>query len=147
MTEGFSQELVPISEKARAAQFAPRLLHVTLQHREQLPKLPSAFFGILGAFNAMMRVGMDQFFSQRLQAAPGGDDLHQNLRAVAVFIQHPLHRVELSDDLADADNRRSALLFRMVVMIFRHMRSVTALARFVKKTLVHIGYGGMVLLL
>lgn len=91
----------------------------------------------------MVRMSMDQLFSERLQPASGGDDLHQNLGAVAVFIQHPLHRVELSDDFADADNRRSALPFRMVVVIFRHIGSVPALVRSVKTRLARIGYGGM----
>lgn len=147
MNAGFSQRARANRRGSLTRPICARLFHVTLQHREQFPKLPSTLFGILSAFDTMMRVGVDQFFSQRLQAAAGGDDLHQNLRAVAVFIQHPLHRVKLSDDLTDANDRRVALLFRMVVMIFRHNRSVTALARLVKKRLVPIGYGGILLTL
>ena len=91
----------------------------------------------------MMRVGMDQFFGQRLQPAPGGNDLRQDFRAVPVFVQHPLDGVELADDFAHADNRGAALLFGMVVIVFRHGGSIGGESGSVKNWLTKKGYGGI----
>ena len=76
----------------------------------------------------MMRVGMNQLFGQRFQPAPGGDNLREDFRAVAVFVQHPLDRVELTDNFAHPDNRGAALLFGMVMMVFGHGGSIAAKA-------------------
>ena len=69
------------------------------------------------AFDAMMGVRMNQLFGERFQAAPGGDDLGEDFRAVAIFVQHPFHRVELTDDLADADNGSTAALTKKLFAI------------------------------
>ena len=123
------------------------LFHVTLEDREQFPQFLPAFRRVLSAFDAMMGVRMNQFFGERFQAATGGDDLREDFRAVAIFVQHPFHRVELADDFAHPDNRGAALLFGMVMMVFGHAQSVRAAGSFVKKRLANKGYGGMILLL
>lgn len=80
------------------------LFHVALQHRQQLLEFPPAFRRVLRAFDAMMRVAMNELFGQRFQPATGGNDLRKDFRAVTVFVQHPFHGVELSDDFPNTDN-------------------------------------------
>ena len=43
---------------------------------------------------------MNQRFRQRLDGLAGGNQLHEDFRAVAVFLQHPLDGVHLADDAA-----------------------------------------------
>lgn len=74
------------------------LLDVTLQHDQKLLQMLSAFRWRVGVFNAVLHVGMNQGFRKRLDGLPRGHQLHENLRAVAVFFQHPLNRVHLADD-------------------------------------------------
>ena len=91
----------------------------------------------------MVRVRMNQLFSQRFQPAAGGDDLRQDFRAIPIFIQHPLHGLELSDDLADANNRGMALLLRVMMLVFWHAQIIRGNRGGVKKRLTKKGYGGI----
>ena len=47
---------------------------------------------------------MYQFFRERFQTAPGGDDLEEDFHTVAVLVDHSFDRFELTDDLAHADD-------------------------------------------
>jgi hypothetical protein len=47
---------------------------------------------------------MNQFFRERFQAAPGGDDLEEDFRTVAVLVDHSFDGVKLADDLAHPDD-------------------------------------------
>ena len=91
----------------------------------------------------MTCVGVDKLFGERFEAAPRGNDLIQNLRAIAIFGKHPLHGIKLADDLANADNEGTLFLFRMV-MIFAHAGSLCADWRMVKNWFVCKGGGGIV---
>ena len=91
----------------------------------------------------MMRVGMNQLFGQRFQPAPGGDNLREDFRAVPVFVQHPFDGVELTDNFAHPDNRGAALLFGMMMMVFRHGGSISGESRTVKNWLTNKGHGGI----
>ncbi len=74
------------------------LFHVTLQHDQKLLQLLSAFCGRVRVLDAVLHVGMNQGFRQRLNGLSRGHQLHEYLRTVAVFFQHPLNRVHLADD-------------------------------------------------
>ena len=63
----------------------------------------------------MLRVRMNQLFGQRFQAAPGGDKLHENLRAIAVVRQHPLDGIELTDNFPDPHHQGAAFILGMPV--------------------------------
>ena len=51
-------------------------------------------------FDAVCQVGLNQLFRQGLDGFARRYQLHENFRAVAVFIQHPLDGVHLADDAA-----------------------------------------------
>ena len=91
----------------------------------------------------MVRMGMNQLFGQRFQPAAGGDDLRQDFRTVPVFVQHPLHGIELPDDLTHSDNRGPALIFGMVMMVFGHNGSIRGESRCAKNWFTYKGYGGI----
>jgi len=74
--------------------------NVTLQHHQKLLQLLLSLRGRMGVFNAMLHVGVNQRFRQRLEGFSRGNQLHQYLRAVAVFFEHPLNGVQLADDAA-----------------------------------------------
>ncbi len=87
---------------------------------------------------------MNQFFRERFQAAPGGDDLEKDFRTVAVLVDHSFDGVELADDLAHPDDRRAAFFFGMPLDEFPgHGARLRTIVRFVKKELDMMGYGGM----
>ena len=127
---------------------APHLLDVTLQHCEQFAQLPLAFGGVVRAFDAVMYMRVDQFFRERFQPAPGGDDLREDFRAVAIFVQHPLDGTELAGDFAHADDGGAAFLLGMLMTVFLvHAGRLRASGSFVKNALANMGYGGMLLTL
>ncbi len=65
--------------------------------------------------DAMLQVGMNQIFGQRLEGLARRDKLHEDFRAVAVLGQHPLDGVQLADDAANAQFLRVPLTPRMAV--------------------------------
>ena len=69
--------------------------------------------------------------------------MREDLRTVPIFVQHPLDGVQLADDFSHADNRGAALLFGMVVMIFRHGGSIRGEGRAVNNHLTTKGDGGI----
>lgn len=77
-----------------------RLFDVTLQHDQKFLQLLSSFRRRMGVLNAVLHVRVDQSFRQRLDGLSRGHQLHEDFRAVAVFLQHPLNGVHLSDDAA-----------------------------------------------
>jgi len=54
--------------------------------------------------NAMMSMRMNQFLGERFQTAPGGDDLEEDVHAIAVFVDHSFDGVELTANFANPDN-------------------------------------------
>ena len=141
-------ETVPFRcDLARANKVSPaRLLHVTLQHREQLAQLPLPFRRAVRLLDAVMDVRMNQLFREGFQAAPGGDDLGEDFRAVAILIQHPLDGAELAGDLAHADDGGAAFLPGVLMTVFfAHAGMLRAADGFVKKWIADKGYGGMLL--
>jgi len=47
---------------------------------------------------------MNQFLGERFQTAPGGDDLEEDVHAIAVFVDHSFDGVELTANFANPDN-------------------------------------------
>jgi hypothetical protein len=56
---------------------------------------------------------MNQFFRERFQTTPSGDDLDKDFYTVEVLVDHSFDGVELADDLAHPDDRSAALFFGM----------------------------------
>lgn len=94
---------------------------------------------IAGVFNAVVDVGVNQFFSKRFQAASGRDDLGKNFCTVPVLLQHTFHGIELADDFANAHNE-SALFFLWMVM---HSGNISNAGRSVKNRMTNKGHGGI----
>ncbi len=61
--------------------------------------------GVLGLLNTVVKVRMDEFLSERLQAFAGGDDLHEDFRTIAVGIEHSLNGGELSGHFAGSEDK------------------------------------------
>ena len=68
--------------------------------------------------------------------------MRQDFRAVPVFVQHPLDGIELADDFAHPDNRGTAFLFGMMVMVFRHGKNISGERSSVKNWLTEEGVWG-----
>lgn len=47
---------------------------------------------------------MNQFFGERFQPAPGGNDLEEDLYTFVVLVDHSFDGIELADDLAHPDD-------------------------------------------
>ena len=62
----------------------------------------AAFRRRVCVLDTVLHVGMNQRLGQRLEGFPGRNQLHEDLGAVAVRVQHPLDGVQLADDAADA---------------------------------------------
>ena len=117
-----------------------RLFHVTLQHHEQLAQFPLTFRRAVRLLDSVMHMGVNQFFGERFQPAPGGDDLREDFRAVAIFVQHPLDGPELAGDLAHANDGGAAFLPGVLMTgFFAHAGRLRDAGSFVKKGMVAMG--------
>lgn len=96
------------------------LFDVAFQDCEQLAELAFSFGGILGLFDAMPDMRMNELFSERFEAAARGNNLSQYLHAILIVLQHPLDGAELAGDLARPDNRSAPFLLGMSVLLFGH---------------------------
>ena len=119
------------------------LLDVTLQHRQQFGQFSPTLRRTVRALDAVVDVRVNQFFGQRFQATTGGNDLRENLRAVAVLFQHPLDGPELADHFADTQNGGAAFFFWMLMVFVSHTARVSGIAALVKNGLRSMGYGGI----
>lgn len=66
--------------------------------------------------------------------------MREDLRAIAVFLQHSFNGGELARDFADPDNGRPALVFGVVV-VFGHAATVAHEAKVVKNPFEKRGMG------
>lgn len=97
-----------------------KLFDVALQHDQKFLQMLAAFRRRVGVFNAMLHVGMNQFFGERLQTFAGRHQLRQDFHAVAVFVQHAFNGVKLPDHLAHAQFQGFPLIRRMLVSVAFH---------------------------
>lgn len=94
----------------------PPLLDISFQNREQFPKFALPFGGVGCAFDAIMRVLMDDDLGKRLESLARGNNLSQDFRAVDVFVDHALDGCQLARDFPQANLERLLFLGRMRVM-------------------------------
>lgn len=69
----------------------------------------------LRSVDAVVKMAIDELLRERLDRFTRRHQLSQDLRAIAVFVQHALDRVQLTDDLADS--HLESLLFALRVMV------------------------------
>ena len=119
------------------------LLDVAFQHDEQFGQFLASLCRTVRAFNAVVDVRVNQFFGQRFQAATGGNDLCEYLRAIAVLLQHPLDGTELADNFANADNGSATLFLGVLMMVIGHDAKISSIGALVKNGLSNMGYGGI----
>ena len=93
-----------------------QLFNITLQDDEQIMQLSFPFGLRLRAFDAMMKMGVNQIFCQRFERLARRNQLHEYLRTIAVFLQHPLNGVQLADDATNTDLLRAAFTAGMAVL-------------------------------
>ena len=92
-------------------------LDIPFQNLEQFPQFSPGIACLLCAFNAVMEVGMDQFFRKGFQGFSRGDELHQNIRAVLVVPDHGVDGVQLPRDAVNPIAERLALFFGMRAVV------------------------------
>lgn len=97
------------------------LFDVTLQHDQKFLQMLAAFCRGVGVFDAVLHVGVNQGFRQGLDSFARGHQLHEDFRAVAVFLQHPLNRVHLADDATHPEFLGVALTAGMTVLFHANL--------------------------
>ena len=91
-------------------------LYIAFQDRKQLPQFLPGFGRVLGRFNAMVQVGVNDFFREGFQSFSGGNKLHENLRAIAVLVNHRLDGCQLPRDPTDPVAESFAFIVGMTVV-------------------------------
>lgn len=73
-----------------------------MEDGEEFAEAALAFGGLLSALNAVVEVGVNDFFGEGLEGFAGGDELGEDFGAIALALDHALDAVELADDFSDA---------------------------------------------
>ena len=100
------------------------LFHETFEHGEQFPQLALAFLGAVRAFNAMVKVIVNDQLSERFQGFAGRHDLSQDVGTILVFSHHPLDRADLPRDFSQTELESFLLLFRVLVRFGCHQEFI-----------------------
>lgn len=90
------------------------LLNKALQDDEKFPEFAWALDGV-GAFDAVVKMIVDDKFREGLERLAGGDDLGEHLGAVTVFADHAFDGADLAGDFAEAELERLFLVGGMLV--------------------------------
>ena len=90
---------------------------------------------------------MDDDLGKRFERFAGGDDLSQDIHAIAIGVDHLLNRLKLTDDFSQPNFKRSSFLYAVNVLgRLGHSRSLDRLNAFENVILANKGYGGILLM-
>jgi hypothetical protein len=87
-----------------------------MENGDERAKVSTALGRIFHVFDAIASVGMNDFFTERFQGVPGGDDLVENIRAIRILRDQSFKRLNLAPDLAEPKNE--GVLFALRVDVF-----------------------------
>jgi hypothetical protein len=87
-----------------------------MENSNERAKVPPALGWIFHIFDAIAGVGMNDFFTERFQGVPGGDDLVENISAIRILRDQSFKRLNLAPDLAEPKNE--GVLFALRVDMF-----------------------------